>query len=96
MIKDFVLTTREIDALLGAEGKQGIVQRLLGDESRVRTLRQAVAAACEERADLPAAVKLYHEVCGCVHCFCRKGRATDLTLHRLASTLRLCPCSTGP
>jgi hypothetical protein len=29
----------------------------------VRRLREVVAAACEERAELPAAVKLYHEVC---------------------------------
>ena len=61
MLKDFVLNTREVDALLGTEGREGLVLRVLGDAARVRRLREVVAAACEERAELPAAVKLYHE-----------------------------------
>lgn len=97
MLKDFVISTREVDALLGSEGKEGLVQRVLGDERRVRTLRQDVATTCEERADLAAAVKLYHEVRDE-----RSSLAAALLIHRhvqagqYAKVLSLLNATLGP
>jgi len=92
MVRDFVLSTREVDTLLGAEGKEGLVQRVLGDGPRIQRLREIVATACEERAELPVAIKLYHEVhfilfiaSSWAHC----------GFGRLATTARYYPYSMG-
>lgn len=98
MLKDFVLTTREIEPLLGSEGKEGLIQQLLKDATRMRALRQAVAASCEERADVQSAVRLYHEVrdSNCSpESVLLSCRLTLLCLVRLVSMSKCCRFSMG-
>lgn len=62
LFKDLVMNTHEVDALLGVEGKTGLVEPIINDERRMRRIREIVAAAYEDRAEMTNAVKLYHLV----------------------------------